>query len=163
MASTNLNMLKKTGNNAASDECYTPPEAVLPLLPFLDKRKTWYEPTSGKSKQILRCVWSNGVRMMPSFGGDFFDYDGRFDGIVSNPPFSKKDKFLKRCYEQRKPFALLLPVSTLQGERRGKLFKEHGVEVLVLNKRIDFTGGEAPHFGVAWFCKGILPAPLLFV
>lgn len=37
MASTNIEMLKKTSNNIHSDECYTPKEAIIPLLEFLDK------------------------------------------------------------------------------------------------------------------------------
>lgn len=32
MASSNINMLKKTGNNINSDECYTPTEAIEPIL-----------------------------------------------------------------------------------------------------------------------------------
>jgi len=55
-----------------------------------------------------------------------------------------------------------LPVSTIQGIRRGKWFDEYGLELLVLNKRIDFTGKGAPHFGVAWFCKGLLDKQLQF-
>jgi len=37
MASSNIKMLGKTGNNESSDECYTPKEAVEPLLQYLDK------------------------------------------------------------------------------------------------------------------------------
>ena len=36
------------------------------------------------------------------------------------------------------------------------------IEVLVLNQRVDFTGKGSPHFGVAWFCKGLLPEKLIF-
>jgi len=42
------------------------------------------------------------------------------------------------------------------------MFDENGIEILALNKRIDFTGKKSPHFGVAWFCKDILPKTLLF-
>ena len=69
--------------------------------------------------------------------------------MITNPPYSIKDKFIARCYEINKPFALLLPVSSIQGIKRGCMFNEFGIDLLVLNKRIDFTGGGSPHFGVA--------------
>jgi len=43
------------------------------------------------------------------------------------------------------------------------MFSKYGVELLVLNNRIDFTGKGSPHFGVFWVCHNILPKPLIFV
>ena len=97
MASGSLEMLKKTGNNKASDECYTPNEAVTPLLKYLDKDKVWYEATSGLSKNIVMCMRSNGYVCMES-EGDFFNQQNVYDGVVTNPPYSIKDRFIKRCY-----------------------------------------------------------------
>ena len=161
MASTSISMLVKTSNNPKSDECYTPPEAVEPLLKYLDRSKVWYEATSGISKSIVECMRGAGFDCRES-GGDFFGTLDVFDGVVTNPPYSKKDKFLSKCYDLGKPFALLLPVSSIQGQRRGKMFEQNGVDLLVLNSRIDFTGKGAPHFGVAWFTWGILPDRLIF-
>jgi hypothetical protein len=164
MASTNIQMLNRTGNNEQSDECYTPKEAILPLLPFLDKDKIYYEATSGKSNSIVNVLADEGFDVVLSGTRDFLD-DPLFhyvDAIITNPPYSKKDAFIKRCYDLGKPFALLLPVSAIQGQKRGKWFSEYGIELLVLNSRIDFTGKGAPHFGVAWFCHKILPQPLIF-
>lgn len=161
MASSNLKMLGKTSNNTKSDECYTPSEAVLPLLKYLDKNKVYYEATSGISKNIAMCLRNNGFKYILS-QGDFFKQKVVFDGVITNPPYSIKDKFIERCYATGKPFALLLPVSAIQGIKRGAMFDKHGIELLVLNKRIDFTGKGSPHFGVAWFCHGILPQRLIF-
>ena len=161
MGCSNLSMLRKTGTNADSDECYTPPEAIFPLLRYIDKSKIWYEATSGTSNSIVKCMQTKGFKAIES-SVDFFDYNNEYDGIITNPPYSQKDKFLKRCYELGKPFALLLPVSSIQGIARGKLFIKHGVQLLVLSKRIDFTGKGNPHFGVAWFCSGILPEQMIF-
>lgn len=161
MASGSIKMLGKTGNNSKSDECYTPSEAVVPLLKYLDKDKIYYEATSGISKNIALCLRNNGFKCMLS-QGDFFKQKVVFDGIITNPLYSIKDKFIERCYATGKPFALLLPVSALQGIKRGGMFGEYGIELLVLNKRIDFTGKGSPHFGVAWFCHNILPNNLIF-
>lgn len=161
MASTSIDMLGRTHNSAASDECYTPEEAVIPLLRYLDGGKVWYEATSGKSNSIVECMDRYGHICVGS-SGDFFGDVDCHDGVITNPPYSKKDKFLEKCYELRLPFALLLPVSSLQGQKRGEMFTRFGVDLLVLNKRIDFTGKGAPHFGVAWFTWGILPERIIF-
>ena len=163
MASSNLQMLSKTGNNSKSDECYTPNEAITPLINYLDKSLKWYEPTSGISKSIVNCLDSNGFDIQSNVDANFLisDYED-YDAIITNPPYSIKDKFIEKCYETGKPFALLLPVSSLQGQKRGRMFDKYGIELLVLNKRIDFTGGGSPHVGVAWFCHNILPKKVVF-
>lgn len=158
-------MLKKTGNNIYSDECYTPKEAVLPLLPFLFKYHTYYECTANISSSIVDVMQAEGYNINPSMGSDFLldPVPQDINVIITNPPYSKKDLFIRKCYQTGKPFALLLPVSSLQGRARGKMFAKHGIDLLVLNNRIDFTGKGAPHFGVAWFCYKILPERLIFI
>ncbi len=165
MAGTNLKMLNRTNNNEKSDECYTPEVAILPLIVFLNKDKIYYECTSRLSNSIVKCLNKNNFKCLSSGNRNFLidDIPKNINIIITNPPFSKKDKFIKKCFESNKPFALLLPISSLQGQFRGKMFKKHGIELLVLNKRIDFTGKGAPHFGVAWFCHKILPKKLIFV
>jgi hypothetical protein len=163
MASTNLKMLNKTGNNEKSDECYTPESALIPLLQYLNKDKIYYDCTSGISSNIINFFNEKEFTCKSSMNRDFLtDSFNDYDIIITNPPYSKKDKFIEKCYESGKPFALLLPVSALQGQNRGKMFGENGIEILALNKRIDFTGKGSPHFGVAWFCYKILPERLIF-
>lgn len=151
----------RLGRNKESDECYTPSNSVAPLVPFLDLSKTYYEPTSGLSSQLVDGLEASGVKIVKSYGKDFFDCteEDVCDGIISNPPYSLKDKFIGRCYDLGKPFALLLPVTALQGQKRGSWFKDYGISVLVYNKRIDFTGGRSPTFGVAWFMGNGLCEP----
>jgi len=158
-----LTALKYSCKTAEGDECYTPPYAVEPLLEFLPKDKIIYEATSGISLNIVNYLNEQGYKCIPSEERDFLqDKLPEFDIVVTNPPYSKRDAFIKRCYDLNKPFALLLPVATLQGNRRGQWFKEYGIELLVLNQRVDFTGKKSPHFGVAWFCWKLLPEKLIF-
>ena len=165
MASSNLNMLKITSSNSHSDECYTPNIAIKPLLPFLPKNKIIFEPTSFHSLNIVTFLSNNGFYVIDNNDNKNFLQDKLpyFDIIVTNPPYSLKDKFIQKCYSLNKPFALLLPVSALQGAKRGNLFAKYGIQLLVLNQRIDFTGKKSPHFGVAWFCYNLLPKSLIFV
>jgi len=156
MSNTYTDLIKKRNhaggkalNYEASDECYTPSEQILPLLKYLDKDKTYYEATSGKSNLIVEGFERYGYNIMPSEGKDFFDCepDDVHDGIITNPPYSIKDKFIEHCY---------------QGGKRGKMFIEHGMSTLVYNNRIDFTGKGGPTFGNAWFMWGIIPPNTIY-
>lgn len=59
---------------------------------------------------------------------------------------------------------MLLPIATLEGVKRGAMFAEHGLEVLVLNKRINFLKERksSSYFNTSYFCKGLLPNSLVF-
>ncbi len=149
-------------SNNGSDEYYTPNEALDPLLDRLDNTLIYYEATSNISSAIVERMRERGFTVLASEGRDFLlDKLPDFDVVLTNPPYSIKDKFISRCYEIDKPFALLLPVSSIQGSKRGKLFKEFGIEMLVFSGRISFTkDGVKPHFGVAWFCNRLLNTSL---
>lgn len=156
---SNLEMIKRTSRSAASDECYTPVDQVSPLLKYLDKDKTYYEATSGISSSILDGFDGTDYSIVGSGGRDFFTCgpDDVYDGVITNPPYSIKDKFIEHCYSLKKPFALFLPVASFQGGKRGQMFMDYGMSALVYNNRVDFTGKGAPHFGNAWFMWGIMP------
>lgn len=83
--------------------------------------------------------------------------------IITNPPYSLKNEFLERCYEYDKPFALLLPLTALEGKQRNELYKEYGIELIVLDKRINFMKNKNNvWFNTSWFCKGIADKQLNF-
>ena len=69
---THLELVQNLGRNAASDECYTPPDSVEPLLKYLNKNETYYEATSGKSGLIVEGFTKFGYKIEPSNGKDFF-------------------------------------------------------------------------------------------
>lgn len=133
------------------DELYTPKEAILPILRYLDKNKIYWECCGNKSK-ITEILKENGFNIIET-SFDFLNKkpDFYFDIIITNPPYSLKDDFIKKCYEYNKPFLLLLPITALEGIRRGKMFKEKGISLIVLNKRIDFTGKKSNWFNTSWF------------
>lgn len=66
------------------------------------------------------------------------------------------------------PFALLLLLTTFETRRRQRLFKEYGVEIIVLPKRINFETpsgkGSWSWFVVAWFTNWLnIGKSLVFV
>jgi hypothetical protein len=135
-----------------TDELWTPPHALAPLLPFLPARIWECAAGSGKLAESLRKAGHSVVEGHSFFTDDFSD---QTDAIVSNPPYSKKDPFLSKCYHSGLPFALLLPITALEGIKRQKLYRKYGLEVLFLDRRVDFTGKGAPWFAVAWFTRGL--------
>lgn len=155
--------------NRGTDNLDTPKIALRYLLPYLKKDWIIWECAAGERK-LAKCLMEQGLNVIDTdikdgkvdgrLGIDFLDerlgcVASNWDCIITNPPFSKKNEFLQRCYEYGKSFALLLPITALEGQKRQALYREHGLEVIFLPKRIDFTGKKAPWFAVAWFTHGL--------
>lgn len=120
---------------------------------------------------FLSELYAGGYEVVRSHiddGQDFFSYEPEeYDVIVSNPPFSIKDKILKRLYELNKPFAILLPLNSLQGKSRYKFFK-NGIQLLSFDQRVGYhnqnnmdTPVEGSPFATAYFCRDVLPRDLI--
>ena len=155
--------------NEKNDELYTPEYAIKPLLKYLPKNKIIWECTDFGSSNITKVLKESGFNVISTHKKDF-DFlkdipDFEFDIIITNPPYSLKDEFLRKCYEYKKPFCLLLPITSLEGIERGKMFRENSVELLVLDRRCNFIYNNAKKsnwFNTSWFCWNILPRQLIF-
>lgn len=165
MKKTMVNYMK----NDKYDELYTPEYAINPLLKYLPKDKIIWECTDFGSSNITKVLKKNGFQVVSTHKKDF-DFlkdtvDFSFDIILTNPPYSLKNQFLQKCYEYKKPFCLLLPITSLEGIERGKMFREYGVELMVLDKRCNFIYDNSKKnnwFNTSWFCWNILPSKLIF-
>ena len=155
------------------DECYTPFYAVTPILEYIPKDKIIWCPFGEEWSAYVQLLKEKGYNVIFTNlkdGKNFFEYEpDKWDIIISNPPFSKKDQVLQRCYDLGKPFALLLPIQTLQGKKRFQNFYYNGLELLTFDQRIGFhinnnfeKTNEGNHFASAYFCKGLLPEKLIF-
>jgi len=139
----------------------TPPIALEPLVPYLPRR-VW-ECACGEGL-LVEHLMLQGFEVLASDikdGHNFLSWCpplNSFDCIVTNPPYTLKDDFLKRCYMLQKPFALLLPLTTLEGKRQYWL-EQYGVEIILLDKRINFVTpsgqGTGSWFATAWFTNGL--------
>jgi len=159
------------------DACQTPSYALDPLLPYIRLQWRVWEPAAGEGNLVeafYDAGWSEAGVIASDIltGQNFFDLPADFptgDCLVTNPPFSLKYEWLTRCYELDEPFALLLPVETLGAVTAQRLFATHGVQVMLLDKRVNFKmpnkgweGGGA-QFPVAWFTWGLnLGAQLVY-
>lgn len=155
--------------NEKNDELYTPDYAIKPLLKYLPKNKIIWECTDFGSSNITKVLKENGFNVISTHKKDF-DFlkdtpDFEFDIIITNPPYSLKDEFLRKCYEYKKPFCLLLPITSLEGIERGKMFRKNNIELLVLDRRCNFiynNSKKSNWFNTSWFCWKILPKQLIF-
>ena len=149
------------------DEFRTPEYAIKPLLKYIPRNWVVWEPT-GINSPITQFFRKHGYEVVETHIKTGFDFlrdspDFRFDVIVTNPPYSKKTEFLKRAYRLGKPFAMLLPLTALEGVERGKLYRKYGVQLIVFDRRVEFIEGKrGVWFPVAWFCWKLLPRDLVF-
>lgn len=142
--------------NGSSDELYTPNYAITPLLKYIPSSvKTIWCPCDTISSNIVKTLAASGYDVIFSHIKDRKDFliwepDEQYDMIITNPPYSIKDSIIKRCYELGKPFALLLPITALEGVSRGNMYREGGVGVIVFDKRVEFMQGSC-WFNTGWF------------
>jgi len=147
-----MNHLLAYTRRGPEDNIDTPLEAFTPLLPFLSESTTIWEAAWGRG--VLAGYMKNqGLKIVGHPDIDFFlDEPKRWDVLVTNPPYSQKFKWMKRCTELGKPWALLLPITSLGAKTAFPYLI--GCEVIILG-RIDFTGGKAPWFAVCWITQGL--------
>lgn len=160
---------KIQGANHA-DDFQTPPDTLLPLLPYLEPGAVIWEPCCGAGNLCGELSRRGFVTIETDLNPAVRPIDGAhdalawepscgFDALITNPPYTLKDEFIARCYQLGKPWALLLPYTTFEGLKRQELFRRNGVEVIFLPRRPKFTtpsgkvGGS--WFPVAWFTHGL--------
>ena len=160
--------MKPPLRQGSPDDFQTPPEALNPILPYLKKEWTIWECAAGKGnlqKEFKRLGYNVISSDIIDGNDEIIDFLEQFpvepfDCIITNPPFKYKQQFLERCYEIGKPFALLLPLTTFETEKRQKLFREKGLEVVFMPKRINFetpnkVANSSSWFATAWFTCGL--------
>jgi hypothetical protein len=161
----------------ASDEVYTPAYAVEPLLKYLNNycnksNYTIWCPFDTEDSEYVKVFREAGYNVIATHidnGQNFFYYEPNehYDFIISNPPFSIKDDIIKRLYELNKPYAILLPIPSLQGQKRFPYMKD--CQALIFNKRINYyttpekkSIQKGVSFGSFYLCKDFLPEDLIF-
>ena len=153
MIQNKINYIKR----GAFDELYTPKEAVECILPFIPAGvKTIWECTAIENSEIVNVLKESGFEVISSHlneGLDFFKYEPQhYDLIITNPPYSLKDQFLKRAFELNKPFMMLLPITTLEGKKRSEMFQKNKVQILIPSKRFNFIKEKkGSWFQTSWF------------
>lgn len=140
----------------------TPSDVTFALLDFLrlsTETTIIWEPACGENHMVNQIkkmgydVFGTDIKT----GTDFLTYVPmkRFTWIITNPPFSLSEQFIRRCGKLKKPFALLLKSQYWHAKRRVQLFREYTPSwILPLTWRPDFCFGErgsgSPLMDVMW-------------
>lgn len=153
-----------TMKQGASDDFQSPKWIIEPLLPYLPKHWTVWEPACGTGMLVesfqehgYKVKWSD-INRDPR--EDYFTFSPKsFDVIVTNGPYSIKTRWIERTLEFDKPFALLLPLAALSTLKRQALYKKFLLQVMVLDHRIDFVTpsgeGTGAWMDTAWYTRGL--------
>lgn len=113
----------RTGNATASDTVMTPPLVAQYVVSHFAPIGTILEPARGNG------AFYNAFGSMKkdwceiTDGRDFFSYHEKVDWIITNPPYSIYDAFLKHCFEVADNVVLLVPIA--------KAFKSMKIENMV--------------------------------
>ena len=158
-----LNLKHNLKNIPASDECYTP-AGQIKFMQYLipDDVKTIWCPCDKADSNIVKDLKQFGYDVIHTHIDDGFDFlkyapiPDTYDAIITNPPYSIKDDIIKRCYELKVPFFLLLPLTAQEGVKRGMMFKKNGINVAVNMFRIDYTGKGKNWTNTSWFYGNII-------
>lgn len=156
----------------ASDEVYTPAYAVKPILKYIKKDAVVWCPFDTEQSEYVKMIRAAGHKVIATHidnGNNFFFYEPeeKYDCIISNPPFSIKDDILQRLNELEKPFAMLLPVPVIQGQKRFEYMRD--CQILTFDKRVNYymdasriAVQKGVSFGSLYLCKDFLPRDLIF-
>lgn len=164
---------KKNYKPGPLDDCYTPPAALKPLLPYLKKEQIIWECAAGPG-YITNELERQGLTVISTSietGHDFLTCAAppAFDVILTNPPYSLKYPWITRCYDfylqHGKPFALLLPVDLLGAAKGQAQLQKGDPKIILFKRRINFLlangKNSGAQFPTAWFTEGLLTGPTL--
>lgn len=155
-----------------NDEYFTPAYAVYPILKRLKAGSRVWCPFDTEDSEFVKVFTLHGFQVVYGHiqtGQDFFHISvPKCDYIVSNPPYSLKNKVLERLYEIGKPFAMLINFQGIfDSHERFQMFKEHRVEMLWLSPRVNYMSESktllrAVPFQSGYICCGICEKQLEF-
>lgn len=143
-------------DRSKTDFYETPPEVTAALLNFLEENNMIspgcmiWEPAcgGGKMERVMldRGYAVIGTDLHPADEGipsvDFLAAEYPCNWIITNPPFSQAEKFIRHALELRRPCAFLLKSQFWHASRRLALFREYPPAfVLPLTWRPDFLYG----------------------
>ena len=156
------------------DEYYTPQNAVDMILPYLARggyKRIWC-PFDKEESNFVKTLKEYGYEVVYGHietGQDFFEYtEPQGDIIVSNPPFSKRDKIFEKLYQWDIPFALIMNFNGLfDSKKRVDIFREHRVEMLIPRGRMKFIHKDkgqlnSPNFQSIYVCNHLLENQITF-
>tara|TARA_R100001015_G_C4578253_1_gene135158 strand:+ start:438 stop:920 length:483 start_codon:yes stop_codon:yes gene_type:complete len=123
-------------------------EDIMQYIPNKQQRIWCPFYNDGKCKEILNEM---GYENIIHSNKDFFTYHEENCLCIDNPPYSIKEKVIQKLYDQNIPFALLLPMDTLERKYMKKFL--NNLQVVIPSIRYEYTEGRSnPPFKSVWIC-----------
>lgn len=159
------NLNKVLYSAGKQDEMYTPAYGVIPILEYLPKDKVIWCPFDTKESMFVIELKKAGYQVVHSHifdGKDYYEYEPEnWDIMVSNPPFTKKRQIFQRALSFNKPFALLMTNTWLNDSAPKQLFYEKELQLMMFDKRIEFSGEKKITFSSSYYCWNLLPKQII--
>jgi len=163
-----------------NDECYTPKYWVEPIIKYIPKQKacmwkynvpTWrnttiwcpFDKEESNFVILLREAWYKVICSHIDNWQDFYNYEPKeeWDIIISNPPFTNKKQIFERAMSFNKPFRLLMTLTWLNDSWPKLLFMEKDLQLLMFDKRIEYSNSKKITFSSAYYCWNFLPKQII--
>jgi hypothetical protein len=136
-----MKLIESLKTFSKNDEWYTDQTAVMKCYEILDPKpnSTIFCPFDTEKSNFVKVGQSLGHKVLYGIR-DFLDAeDYEFDYLITNPPFSIKDKVIEKIYFYQKPSTIILPIDAIAGARRSKLYRDYGFpEIYIPTKRMHF-------------------------
>jgi len=94
-----------------NDVVFTPDNIAKYIVELFEPKGKILEPCSGEGaflKYMSTAEWCEITK-----GRDFFDYKGKVDWIVTNPPYSNFDRFLSHSMKVADNIVFLVPIAKM--------------------------------------------------
>lgn len=128
-------------------------ENIYDIINIQSFKNIWFPFNNYDSEFKLKADELNlkykATHIFDDLGNDFFSTlpPKGCDLLISNPPFSQQNKIIERTFELVdnkliKAFCLLLPLTTLETQKRASMYEKYAdkLSVLIFKDRIKFIG-----------------------
>ena len=134
---------------------YPTPEWCYENLPIdWSLFKTAHEPCKGDGR-ILSFLENKGIETSWTEiqeGKDYFEWSGKVDLILTNPPFSIAKEFIEHSMMCSTTVIMLLRINFLGSQARHDFWNQFPPDgLIILSKRPSFTGKGTDATDYAWF------------
>jgi hypothetical protein len=126
--------------NVYSDEWYTSQETVNLAIGLLDPKpqSVILCPFDSDKSLFVQTLKEHGHTVLHGMT-NFLEADYNCDYIITNPPFSIKDKVIEQVYAYGVKTVLVMPMDAMGGVKRHSMYRNHGFpKIYVPARRISY-------------------------
>lgn len=137
---TNQKIINNITSSGYSDEWYTDQFTVDKCLSLLQPTNgsTVMCPFDSEKSLFVKTLLSRGHKVIYGVT-DYLETDYSYDFLVTNPPFSIKDKVIEKVLQSGKRSVLVLPLDSVGGVKRHSLYKQYEYpQIYVPVRRISY-------------------------